>query len=236
MACNGKKVLLIDADTQGQDAFHLGVCPEFGLADFIIGKTKWAESLCMARKNLWLLAGGRNLAAMKQFIDRQDFGGENTLGHKLGEFEDDFDYVIVDTAPGWDSLTINVLFYVNEILIPVSLEAMTLQGMSQFLKSLERIKVYRNSVSLRYILPTFYDLRVQKSPEILEKLSEIYGDKLCAPVRCNVSLSEAPAFGKTIYEYAPGSYGAKDYRFLSERILLDHEEQGYTAVGQSHKC
>lgn len=218
LAFSGYKVLLVDTDTQGQDSFVLGVKPKGGLTEFIAGELSAEEAIIKARERLWLLAGGKSLAGLKRLIDRKDFGGELTLSEALKPIEEQYDFVIVDTSPGWDPLTVNVLFYVNEILTPVSLEIMTLQGLVEFLKSLSAIQKHRQEVALKYILPTFHDQRVKKCVGILEKIEKLYGHLLCKPIRYNVRLSEAPSSGQTIYEFAPGSPGADDYRDLVRKI------------------
>jgi len=218
LALAGNRVLLVDTDTQGQDAYSLGVKPKAGLTELVTGELSAAEAVIKARENLWLLAGGRSLAGVKRLIDRKDFGGELTLAEALEPVETSYDYVVVDTSPGWDPLTVNVLFYVYEVLTPVSLEVMTLQGLVEFLKSMSAIQKYRSEVALKYILPTFYDKRVKNPDVILKRLQELYGDLVCEPVRYNVRLSECPAYGKTVYEYAPGSHGAQDYRALVRKV------------------
>lgn len=218
LAFSGFKVLLVDTDTQGQDSFVLGAKPKGGLTELITEELTAEEAIIKVRERLWLLAGGKSLAGLKRLIDRKDFGGELTLAEALKPIESRYDYVIVDTSPGWDPLTVNVLFYVNEILTPVSLEIMTLQGLVEFLKSLSAIQKHRKDVALKYILPTFHDQRVKKCIGILEKIEQLYGHLLCKPIRYNVRLSEAPASGQTIYEFAPGSPGAEDYRDLVRKI------------------
>lgn len=221
LAFTGFKVLLVDTDTQGQDSFMLGLKPKAGLTELVTEELSPEETIVQARDNLWLLAGGKSLAGLKRIIDRKDFGGEMTLAEALQPFDGQYDYVIVDTSPGWDPLTVNVLFYVNELLTPVSLEVMTLQGLVEFLNSISAIQRYRKEITLKYILPTFLDLRVKKSNGVLEKLHELYGEKMCTPVRYNVRLSESPAYGQTIYEFAPGSPGAQDYRELVRKVAED---------------
>ncbi len=221
LALAGFKVLLVDTDTQGQDSFMLGVKPKAGLTELVTGELSAEECLTKARDNLWMLAGGKALAGIKRIIDRKDYGGENTVSDALKPLETIFDYIIVDTSPGWDPLTVNVLFYVEELLIPIALEIMSIQGLSEFLKSISAIQKYRHELSLKYILPTFQDKRVKKTSRLLHKIEKIYGDRLCKPIRYNVRLSEAPAFGKTIFEYAPGCNGAQDYRELVRKITND---------------
>jgi chromosome partitioning protein len=221
LALAGFRVLLIDTDTQGQDSFMLGVKPKAGLTELVTGELSLEECLTKARDNLWMLAGGKALAGVKRVIDRKDYGGEKTIAEALKPVETIFDYIIVDTSPGWDPLTVNVLFYVEELLIPIALEIMSIQGLSEFLKSISSIQKYRSELALKYILPTFQDKRVKKTSRLLHKIEKIYGNRLCQPIRYNVRLSEAPAFGKTIFEYAPGCNGAQDYRELIRKVADD---------------
>jgi chromosome partitioning protein len=139
----------------------------------------------------------------------------------LVPLEGRYDMVLVDTAPAWDTLTVNALFYASEVLIPVSLEVMALQGLIEFVRSLAPIQKYHAELQLRYVLPTFMDRRVKKSEEILAQLHSYYAELACEPIRYNVRLSEAPGYGQTIFEYAPRSSGAQDYQTLTERILRD---------------
>lgn len=218
LALAGFNVLLVDTDTQGQSSFMLGVKPQAGLTEFVNDELSLDETMIEVRNRLWLLAGGKSLAGLKRVIDRKDFGGEMTLNEKLSTIDKQFDYVIVDTSPGWDPLIVNVLFYAEEVLTPVSLEVMTLQGLVEFLKSMSSIQKYNKAVALKYILPTFHDKRVKQSNGILSKIEALYGNHVCAPIRYNVRISEAPAYGQTIYEFAPGSPGAQDYRELIRKV------------------
>ena len=221
LALAGFKVLLVDTDTQGQDSFMLGIKPKAGLTELVTGELPLKECLTKARDNLWMLTGGKALAGVKRMIDRKDYGGELTIAEAMVPVDKIFDYVIIDTSPGWDPLTVSVLFYVHELMIPVALEIMALQGLSEFLRSISAIQKYRPELGLKYILPTFEDKRVKKTSRILTKIEKIYGDRLCHPIRYNVRLSEAPAYGKNIYEYAPGCNGAQDYRELVRKVAND---------------
>lgn len=223
LALAGYKVLLVDTDTQGQSSYMLGLDPSAGLTELVMGELGPDEAMVQARDKLWILSGGKSLAGVKRLIGRKDFGGELTLSEALSGVDSKFDYVIIDTSPGWDPLTVNILFYVTEILTPVSLEVMSIQGLVEFLKSIASIQKYRPEVSLKYILPTFLDKRVNKSVGILEKLKELYGNNVCEPIRYNVRLSEAPAYGQTIYEFAPGSHGANDYRELVRKVTNNYK-------------
>lgn len=221
LAQRGKNVLLIDMDTQGQVAKALGVKTKCGLAELVSGDCSLGDTILPARDQLWLLAGGRELAGLKRQIARKDFGSENTVSDALKPLEGGYDYAIIDTAPGWDSLTINALFYATEVLAPVALEAMSLQGLREFGVSLSDIQRYHRRLGFNYILPTFMDGRVKKSKEIYAQLLEYYHERVCRPIRYNVRLSEAPGQGKTIFEFAPASLSAQDYYSLVNRILED---------------
>jgi chromosome partitioning protein len=179
--------------------------------------------MVQARDNLWLLAGGQALGETKNLIGKKDFGRETTLGDALADVQEQFDFVVVDTSPGWDVLTVNVLFYAAEVLCPVSLEALSVDGFLSFLQGIEPIRQFRRKArdrfDIRWVLPTFYDGRVRKSAEILAQLGSHFGGNLCDPIRYSVRLSEAPAFGKTIFEYAPRDRGAEDYGKLIGRIM-----------------
>jgi chromosome partitioning protein len=217
----GRRVLLVDMDTQGQVAKTLGAGPAAGLAEMVAEGLKPDDVLAEARPGVWLLAGGRSLAGLKRVIDRKEFGGERTLVEALAPLEGRFDLVLLDTAPAWDTLVVNALFYASEVLIPVSLEVMALQGMIEFVRALGPIQKYHPDLAMRYIVPTFMDRRVKKSDEILSQLRGYYPDLVCDPIRYSVRLSEAPGYSQTIFEYAPHSSGAQDYQLLTERILRD---------------
>ena len=217
----GARVLLVDMDTQGQVAKALGMKPNSGLADLVSNISAADRAIVQARDRLWLLAGGRDLVGLKREIARKDFGGERTVGDALEQLDGRYDYVIVDTAPGWDTLTINALFYVEEVIAPVALEAMALQGLREFGVSLGAIQRYHQQLNLGYILPTFMDGRVKKSQQIYDSLLGNYHDRVCEPIRYNVRLSEAPGLGKTIFEHAPRSVGAENYQALVARIVGD---------------
>ncbi len=217
LAEDRERVLLIDTDTQGQCSKMLGIEPGPGLAELLAGELEAEKAIVRARPELWLLRGGQDLSGSKRIIARQDIRSEAVLSEVLKPFENHFDYIILDTSPGWDSLLVNVLFYADEIICPVSLEALSVDGFMSFLKSIEPIQKYKD-ISIKYVLPTFQDGRVKKSQEILEQLQGYFKDRLCNAIRYSVKLSEAPAYGKTIFEYAGKDRGSQDYAKLVGRI------------------
>ena len=214
----GYKVLLVDTDTQGQSAYMLGKKPKAGLTELMTRELPAEDCLVEARKNLWILGGGKSLAGVKRIIDRKSFGAEWTLSEALAPLDTQFDFILIDTSPGWDQLIVNVLFYAEEVMVPVALEIMPLHGMSEFVKSLGAIQKYRKEIQLKYIVPTFLDTRIKGPQSLYQELKKLYPQLLCAPVRYNESLSEAPSFGKTIFEFAPGANASEDYRSLVRRV------------------
>jgi chromosome partitioning protein len=217
LAMSGYKVLLIDTDTQGQSSFLLGKKPAAGLTELLTGELPPVETIIKARPNLDLLSGGRSLAGAKRLIDKKSFGSEWTLSEALEKIDKNYDFVIIDTSPGWDQLTVNVLFYVDEILTPVSLEVLSLHGLAEFTKNLHAIKKYKD-IDLQYVLPTFLDTRVEQPKDIYRKLQGIYGDKVCTPIRYDEELSKVPSHGQTIFEFRPDGDAAADYGALVRRI------------------
>ncbi len=223
LALRDYRVLLVDTDTQGQCAYMLGIKPKAGLTELVRGDMEPKQAITKARDGLWLLAGGKNLAELKRFIDRKDFGGESTICEALTPLEVNYDFIVVDASPGWDPLTVNVLFYVKEVLVPVSMEVMSVQGLSEFLKSFAAIRKYNKNVQLKYILPTFLNRNNRNSQELLEGFEKLYGRYLCTPIRYSPRLSEAPGYGMTIYEYAGGDKVVADYRQLVNDIINEDD-------------
>jgi len=221
LALAGHKVLLVDTDTQGQSSYILGKKPRAGLTELLTKELAPEECVVRARKNLWLLSGGKSLAGVKRIIDRKSFGAEWTLSEAMKDLDQRYDFIIIDTAPGWDQLIVNVLFYATEVLVPVALEVMPLQGLSEFMKSLGSIQKYRKEIVLKYIVPTFMDTRVKGPETIYTQLKKLYPEYICTPIRYSESLSEAPSYGKSIFEFAPGCTASSDYRELVRKVTLD---------------
>lgn len=218
----GRRVLIIDTDTQGQVCHALGINSAHGLYELVEEKRPPRDVLVEARPNLYVLPGGRQLAMLERTIARKDFRAEHTLTDALKPMNEFFDYVIVDTAPAWGTLAVNVLTYAEELLCPVTLEMLAVQGLIDFLERVKPIIQHTGS-RLSYVLPTMLDRRFSQTSEILEHLQGHFGDLLCQPIRSNVRLSEAPAHGQHIFEFAPRSKGSTDYIQLTERVINDEQ-------------
>lgn len=214
LALGGSQVLLIDTDTQAHCSRLLGVDPNRGLAELVGRSCTPSEAIVEAREGLFLLAGSKKLELTIKDISQRKFRVEHVLADALQPYEGKYDYVFVDTAPGFSQLSINVFFYVQEILVPVSMEVLALDGFKDFMSEIETIKQYTD-VDINYIVPTFYDRRVSKSEEIIGQLQKHFGELVTRPIRYSARLSEAPAWGQTIYEFASKEKVSRDYAHLS---------------------
>ena len=218
LARAGRRVMLIDTDTQGQVAGALGISPTLTLADFILSGNR--QAITEARDNLFVLAGGVGINKIVQAIRDTEFMPHEYLTTSLTSLDQFFDYILVDTAPSWSEMAINVMAYADELLCPIPLEMLAVRGAQDFLRRAAPI-IERTGGVVRYVLPTMQDRRLSQTAEIMAQLEAGFGERLCDPIRANVRLSEAPGHGQSIFEYAPTSRGAVDYKKLTQRILDD---------------
>ena len=210
LALAGNTVLLIDTDTQGHCSRLLGVDPPAGLAELIEGSK---NTLIEARERLFLLAGGKNLEGISRLISKESINPQLYLSRILKQFDGQYNFVIVDTAPGFNELNVNVLFYVSEVIVPVSLEVLSIEGLIAFRQEIERVQEYAN-ISISHIVPTFADYRIKITEEILKQLKENFPTILTNPIHYSVKLKESPGWGKTIFEYSAKERVSYDYADL----------------------
>lgn len=228
LALQGQRVLLVDCDTQDQVAKFLGVSPKYGLYEFVTGRDERGQPLAKmetihkARENLWILAGGIKLVELKHWLGEQPREQRHALLSKtLVPKGDRLDFLIFDCSPGWDILSVNILMAVNEVLCPVSLQPPALEGLKTFFGYLISAQKLNNDLALKYVLPTLFDRRTRQSFDLYHKLRRFFTRQICHPIRYNVRLSEAPAVGKTIFEYDQRAIGAQDYQKLTRRLIDD---------------
>jgi len=226
LAALGKRVLLVDCDTQGQVAKFLGEKPSYGLYEFVTEHLQNGQSIARndtihpTRQNLWILAGGIRLVELKNWLGEQSRDIRQTvLAKKLVPKEGSLDFLIFDCAPGWDVLSVNILMAATEVLCPVALQGPSLQGLKTFFRYLQSAQKLNLDLRLEYILPTMYDRRTRHSREIFAQLQKYFSRQLCDPIHYNVRLSEAPARGQSIFEYDAQAQGALDYQNLIRRIM-----------------
>jgi len=224
LAKAGRRVLLVDTDTQNQAARALGVKSDVGLFEYVNASADAGTALVQARDELYVLAGGEAIGRLKRQFAQAEYEVEKQLANALSPLLPYFEYVIIDNSPGWDTLAVNVLFFAQEVLCPVTLETLAVQGLIDYVGRVERIG-RSSGVKLAYVLPTMLDRRLAQTPEIHNQLKQRFGRILCDPIRANVRLSEAPAFGETIFEYSAESRGAQDYAKLVQRVIADEQTE-----------
>ena len=222
LARRGKRVLLVDTDTQANLSIALGLNSyKRSLSDVLSRKVPAKDCLIRARRNLHLLPSDIRLFKAQQRMVLEM--GREEIFQELFSDLDDYDYQLLDCAPSVSLLTVNAVAYVEEVFIPVSMEMLALAGMRQFMSYLRTVsRMLGHGAEIRLIIPTFYDPRRRVSDRVLETLHKDFGTRVTHPIRVDTLLSEAPGAGRTIYEYARASRGAEDYWRLTD--LVDEME------------
>ena len=211
LALAGERVLLVDADTQGQCAKALGVDYDLSLNEVLLGEAGVLEAVTRARTGLDLVASDHHLTHAALAIARRERDGHRALADALAPVADRYDAVVIDAAPGVDAVAVNVLACADEVVAPVALAPAALAGVLDFVRHVERVATHNPGLHLSRVLPTFHDQRTRTSSETLMQLRAHFGPRLCRPIRVNVELAEAFGWQKTIFEHAPRSRGAFDY-------------------------
>ncbi|MFZ5916812.1 MAG: ParA family protein [Chloroflexota bacterium] len=229
LALQGRRVLLIDTDTQANVSISLGINAfEHSLADALSRKVPAEQCVVQAREYIDLLPSSMALFKAQQRMvlemAREEIFAELFAGLS------NYDYHLLDCAPSVSLLTVNAVAYAEEVFIPVSMEMLALAGARQFLTYLRTIsRMMGRGARIRLIIPTFFDPRRRVSHLVLESLKKDFGDRVTHPIRIDTLLSEAPGAGKTIFEYARNSRGAEDYEKLAglvEQMPPLQEENG----------
>ena len=218
LALRGDRVLLIDTDTQANLALSLGIKDyEYSLADVLSQKISAQDAIIKARKNLDLIPSSLKLFKAQQRMV-MEMAREEIFDALFGQIPD-YNYQIFDCAPSLTLLTVNAMYYVDEVFIPVSMEMLAVAGMRQFVTYLKEIsRMLGRETVVRLIIPSFYDPRRRVSAQVMASLRHDFGSRVTHPIRIDTKLSEAPGYGKTIYEYAPHSRGSVDYAKLTELV------------------
>ena len=222
LARSGRRVLLIDNDSQANATDALGANGQAnsGTYGLLVSGEDPKELVVRVEDNLEMICASKALSAVDSWLTMQT-RREDVLKKRLANLEG-YDFVILDTAPTFSLLNLNALSYAEEIWMPVNMEYMALSGVRQVLDNMRIVREeIGHDVAVRYVIPTFVDRRNSKTTSVLRALEESFGPKVTTPVRSNVRLSEAPSHHQSIYDYAPGSAGAEDYRTLTRRILQD---------------
>ena len=218
LALRDYKTLVIDMDPQGNASRALNFDSESPTiyqafcAETSIEKTIQKTDL----DNLFLIASDSHLAGFSVEIYSRN-SWEFLLKDILQDLEEDFDCIFIDCPPSLGPLTINVLTASRCFVVPLQCEYYALEGLSQLISTIRRVKENLNpGLEFQGILLTMFDCRNRLSRQIEAEVRQHFEDKVFQTiVPRNVRLSEAPGFGKSIFQYDPRSQGARSYYDLS---------------------
>lgn len=219
-----KKTLIIDFDPQGNSSSGLGINKneiEKHIYQVIIGKTKIKETILPAAiDNLDIIPANINLTGAEIELVKE-FAREQKLKEALKDIVDDYEYIIIDCPPSLGLLSVNALTASTDVIIPIQCEYFALEGVSQLLNTIRLIQQSLNpNLNIFGILLTMYDKRLNLSNQVLTEVRRYFKEQVFETViNRNVKLSEAPSYGKSIFEYDIKSVGSQNYLELASEVV-----------------
>lgn len=224
LAMAGRKVLLVDADPQGNATSGAGIEKRTGrksLYDaFVSGDSIREAVLPTEIEKLWVLPSDKDLAGVEiEFAE--DANRAMVLKGLLHPIREFFHYILIDCPPSLGILTINGLTAADSLLVPIQTEYFALEGVAELFETLSRLKRELNpDLKIEGLLLTMFDERTNLSTAVAKDLRDFYGPQVLRTViPRNVRLAEAPSFGKPILLYDPRSKGAISYFELTKEII-----------------
>jgi chromosome partitioning protein len=228
LAKRGKKVLLIDADPQGNATSGVGMDKnvELSVYDMLISDEVESKDIIQKTeiKNLYICPSNINLAGAEVELVSM-MSREYRMKEKLEQIKSDFDYIIIDCPPSLGLITLNSFTASNSVLIPVQCEYYALEGLGQLINTINLVKKHLNTeLEIEGALLTMYDIRTNLSNQVVKEVNKYFENKVYKTViPRNVKLSEAPSYGMPISIYDPRSKGAKSYDKLVKEFLKNNE-------------
>lgn len=227
LAKKGKKVLMIDADPQGNASSGVGIDKEIeeSVYDILINDTEIKDVVKKTNiKNLFICPSNINLAGAEVELVSV-MSREYRLKEKLDLVKDEYDYIIIDCPPSLGLITLNAFTASDSVLIPVQCEYYALEGLGQLINTINLVKKHLNkNIDIEGALLTMYDVRTNLSNQVVKEVKKYFNDKVYKNViPRNVKLSEAPSYGMPITVYDPRSKGAKSYEKFVKEFLKNNE-------------
>lgn len=232
LARAGHWTLLVDLDSQGHVATSLGKKGTHGLYNLFIEERDPRMCTTALRNRLNGIVSDERLASVEVWLARMGKGRNKILKDRLAPLHSPYEFILLDCGPALSLLNINALTFAEYVIIPVSCDFLSLVGVKQMLRTLERVNRNLDSpVQIMGILPTFYDRRNRISDEAVKTLKGYFRDKVLPPIRVNSKIKEAPRHRQTIFEYAPDSSCSRDYERVVEFVLSASQVQPGVAFG-----
>ena len=230
LAKKGKKVLMVDADPQGNATSGIGVDKEaeYSVYDVLVTDIEIEKTIQdTAIRNLKICPSNINLAGAEVELVSM-MSREQRLKEKLDTIKEKFDYILIDCPPSLGLITLNAFTASDSVLIPVQCEYYALEGLGQLLNTVGLVKKHLNKdIEIEGALLTMYDIRTNLSNQVVKEIKKYFDNKVYKTViPRNVKLSEAPSYGMPITIYDAKSKGAKAYeKFAKEFIKANEDSQ-----------
>ncbi len=220
----GKRVLLVDADPQGNTTSGYGVDKRsvaLSTYDVLLGSASARDAvLPTAFQNVALLPSHMDLAAAELELAELEQRTAR-LRVALAPLGEDYDYILIDCPPSLGLVTINGLCAADTLLVPIQCEYYALEGLSQLMATVRQVKrLYHDRLELEGVLLTMYDARLNLTRQVVGEVKKFFPGKVFATaIPRSVRLSEAPGFGQPVLYYDAHSKGADAYRALAGEII-----------------
>lgn len=218
------KVLLIDADPQGNATSGLGVEKSPYLLTIYTAISGSSQITDVVQKTavegLDLIPADKNLVAANiEFIDVPE--RESLIRWVMEPLRDQYDYILIDCPPALDLLTVNAMVAADSVLIPIQCEFFALEGISQLMDTIDKVKQgFSHALKVEGILLTMYDDRTNLARTVAEDLRDFFPEQVFSTIiPRSIRLAEAPSHGKPILSYDPRSRGAESYINLAKEII-----------------
>ncbi|HHX55817.1 MAG TPA: ParA family protein [Clostridiales bacterium] len=229
LAEKGKKVLVVDADPQGNTTSGLGIDKnslENSIYQLVIGECTINEALISnVYDNLDLIPSNINLSGAEiELIGIEQ--KEYLLRDEVNRISDNYDFVIIDCPPSLNILTVNAMTTASTILVPIQCEYYALEGLSQLIHTINLVKERLNpSLEIEGVVFTMYDARTNLSLQVVENVKDYLAQSVYKTIiPRNVRLAEAPSHGLPINLYDSKSAGADAYRNLADEVIYNGED------------